>query len=147
RKAALFAIILFPAGCGSTTTSPQPIVTPAPTPAATPQPTPVPTPGATPATVNRRPVGAFRFTPEPVGNRIQLLADNVLHVNAAHFQDPDGDKLYLTVYWGDGQSNHIACGPCRLEHRYVRPREYDVEAEITDLVNRPVTRAVVVDTK
>jgi hypothetical protein len=145
RRAAIVTIVLLPAGCGSnTTTSPQPIVTPTVAPTAAP--TPVPTPAPTPTGVNQPPTGSFRFTPAVVSDHIQLFSDNVLHVNAARFHDPDGDKLYLTVLWGDGTSNHIACGPCRLEHQYVARGELSLVAQVTDLHNRPVATSVLVDT-
>jgi hypothetical protein len=61
------------------------------------------------------------------------VGDDVLNVNGAHFSDPDGDRLFLTVSWGDGQGTHIACGPCRLEHVYKKKGQWTLLASITDL--------------
>jgi hypothetical protein len=85
-------------------------------------------------------VGAFRFMPEPTiyDHDIHIGIAETVRVNAAHFVDPDGDPLYLTVDWGDGQSSHISCGPCRIEHEY---RKFGIKvlvAQIADLKSRPV---------
>lgn len=128
---ALGALVACGGGSAAPTKVPTPATTPAPTPAPAPAPTPVPPP--TPVPQNRPPVGEFRFTPDPD-------ADGVIHVrfgepvkvNAAHFTDPDGDLLYLTVEWGDGQGSHIKCGLCRLEHVYKRG-SYQLKASVTDL--------------
>ena len=120
------------------TALPTPAATPTPTPRPTPAPTPTPTPGP-----NSPPAGEFRYTPmlDPDGGLHLGIAETV-RVNAGRFRDPDGDALYLTVHWGDGSSNHIACGLCRLEHQYLKFGRFELVAEVTDLVTRPVQQTV-----
>jgi hypothetical protein len=67
-----------------------------------------------------------------------------VRVNASKFRDPDGDALFLTVRWGDGFSNHIQCGLCRLEHAYRKHGSFTLRAEVTDLRTRPVAGEVTV---
>ena len=134
RVPAALALALLTA-CGNTTSptgapTPAPTPTPVPTPAP-PPPTPSPTPTAAP---NRAPRGEFRFTPAPSADGlIRVGVGDALKVNGAHFTDPDGDRLILTVDWGDGLGTHISCGPCRLEHVYKKKGKWTLLASITDL--------------
>jgi hypothetical protein len=148
RFVAVALLVLGLSGCkeaqGPTkATSPTPSA--APTPAPTPTPAlPVPTPTPSPA-ANRRPQGEFRYTPD-VGydGDIHVGVAESVRVNAARFQDPDGDALYLTVDRGDGRSNHISCGLCRLEYAYRKHGRFTLRADVTDLRTRPVSAAVTV---
>ena len=141
------AILVTLAGCNDTgpklivpATPAPPTATPVPTPAPTPTPsaTPTPTPGP-----NNPPEGVFKYMPplDPDGGMHVGIGDTV-HVNASRFKDPDGDPLYLTVHWGDGTSNHIACGLCRLEHAYLKFGRFELQAEVTDLNTKPVRRTI-----
>lgn len=138
---AMLALVVL-SGCGSST---SPTLVPNPPPPG-PGPTPVPTPVASPTPAppgNRPPTGTFRFTPAPRANgEIEARRFGVVKVNAAQFQDPDGDRLYLSVDWGDGQKGRSGCGPCRVDHFYTRHGSYTIRASITDLtfvVQRAVT--------
>ena len=73
---------------------------------------------------------------------IRVRFGTPVKVNAAKYTDPDGDPLYFTVNWGDGLSNHIACGLCRLEHLYRREKAYTLRAEVTDLKARPLVTTI-----
>ena len=139
----LYLLALSVAACGGSTSpsvAPTPQPTPAPTPAATPVPVATPTPPPVP---NRAPTGELRFTPRPGPDGvIRFRFGTPLKVNAAQYTDPDGDPLYLTVSWGDGAHNHIACGLCRLEHLYKRENSYTLGAQVTDLKARPVVTTI-----
>ena len=145
RRASVLPCLLTLAvmACGGSTT-PSAVPTPTPTPAPTPAPTPVPVPTPAPPPVpNRQPQGELRFTPTPgTDGVIRVRSGSPLKVNAAHYTDRDGDPLYLTVSWGDGLSNHIACGLCRLEHLYKAEKAYTLRAEVTDLKARPVVTTI-----
>jgi len=79
-------------------------------------------------------MGEFRFTPTPDPDGVLRIGlGDTQKVNAAHFVDPDGDPLYLTVVWGDGAHAHVGCGPCRLQHVYARLGKWTLVASITDL--------------
>jgi hypothetical protein len=136
----LIAALAASGGCGTTPTTTPPVTTPPTTQApALPPPTTLPAPTPPPPGRNQPPVGTFRFMP-PVGfdNDIHIEVGDIVRVNAAGFTDPNGDPLILTVHWGDGKSDHIKCGQCRLQHAY---RDHGIKtllAEITDLKTRPV---------
>jgi hypothetical protein len=147
-RTALAALVTFAlAACTSSSTAP-PLPTPpttlAPSVAATPTPlaTPLPTPAPS---ANQRPVGELRYTPD-IGydGDIHIGVVETVRVNASKFVDPDGDPLFLTVAWGDGRSNHIQCGLCRLEHTYRKHGAFTLRAEVTDLKTRPVPGQVIV---
>ncbi len=138
----LAAVSLAASGCGSSPTVP-PAATPPPTQAVAPPSSvapPSPAASPTPPPRNQSPAGVFRFTPRPTDydHDIHIGAGDTVRVNGAEFTDPNGDPLYLTVDWGDGESNHIACGACRLEHEYRKLGIKTLIARITDLKSRPV---------
>ncbi len=122
------------AACGGSSGFPSrptvaPTPAPSPTPAATPPPTPLPTPAA-----DHAPKVDLRFTPPlAADDTIDVDAGDPLKINASHSVDPDGDLLFLTVAWGDGRSDHIKCGPCRLEHAYRKHGTYALRATVSDL--------------
>jgi hypothetical protein len=103
---------------------------PPPTIAAQPSPTPQPT--STPQT-NQPPTGGFRINPEPQDGVVRLEAGATLRLNASDFQDPDpDDELKLSVDWGDGTTESVGCGPCRLEHVYASAGSFACVVELSD---------------
>jgi hypothetical protein len=146
RVPALILIAVATAACGDQTTAPAAPVPASPTPASSPTPLvpPTATPSASPPP-NQRPVGELRFTPDiGIDGDIHIRIGGELRVNASRFRDPDGDPLFLTVSWGDGFSNHIQCGLCRLAHVYRKRGAFRLRAEVTDLKTRPVANALTV---
>ncbi|MBI3932911.1 MAG: hypothetical protein HY317_05810 [Acidobacteria bacterium] len=126
------------AGCDWSSTSSPTAAPPTPTPApsaapVSPPPPTAPAPQPSPV-ANRRPVGDFKFTPAPDADGfLSIDVATSVRVNGSEFHDPDGDRLYLTVDWGDGDGNHIQCGTCRLQHEYRKLGRFVLVASISDL--------------
>lgn len=68
-----------------------------------------------------------------------------IHFDAAATRDPDGDWLYYTWNFGDGQVHQRQLGQDFVTHTYYQPGEYEVSLTVTDArglsstVNRTIT--------
>jgi len=83
--------------------------------------------------VNLPPTGQFRVHPTPdEKGSLTIPPGGTVKVNAAHFEDADGDELTLRVNWGDGQQDKQLCGPCRLEHVYNETGRFPLAADVSD---------------
>jgi hypothetical protein len=122
------ALLLIAADCGdksplTTISSLSPQATPAPT--------------ATTAATARRTArtfhGQFYVTPRPdAAGQVHIEEGDTVEVNAAQIRDDTGEGLMLTVDWGDGTQETVACGPCRAQHTFAAGGLYSLKAVIAD---------------
>ncbi len=51
----------------------------------------------------------------------------------------------LVVDWGDGASDNISCGACKLYHKYTRPALFPVKVKLDDRAGTTVVRSFFLD--
>jgi hypothetical protein len=122
------ALLLIAADCGdksplTTISSLSPQATPAPT----------ATTAATARPTARTFHGQFYVSPRPdAASQVHIEEGDTVEVNAAQIRDDTGDGLILTVDWGDGTQETVACGPCRARHTFAAGGLYSLKAVIAD---------------
>jgi hypothetical protein len=140
RRACLPALV-FSVGCGRSSPPSGPANVPAgvSSPAPTPVPSAIaePSPSAAPGIAG----GSFRFTPDAgPDDVIKLVKGDRIAINATAFAAANPAlTLRLGVDWGDGESAHVGCGTCRLEHAYGQEGKFKLEATVDD--GQPAGRA------
>ena len=100
------------------------VSTPSPSPSAPPSPTPGP--GIQD--------GPFRFSPDldPEG-AVSVFEGDRMVINATGVAAANpGLSLRLVVDWGDGDSQRVGCGTCRVEHVYARTGRFALEAVVDE---------------
>jgi hypothetical protein len=78
---------------------------------------------------------------------IKVRREAEVYVQIWSSSSPLGDAPRLVVAWGDGASDNIHCGPCRLSHTYEREAAHVVTVALDDRAGGVTRRTFTLDTR
>lgn len=78
---------------------------------------------------------------------VRVRRETEVYVQMWSSSSPLGDAPRLVIDWGDGGSDNIHCGPCRLSHAYEREAAHLVTVTLDDRVGGVTRRSFTLDTR